>query len=563
MDRSERADQGKSHLLESVLRTCRAWRRREKFVDSTGARLTGGELLARALALRRILRRGILEPDERNIGVLLPPTVAGVVANLTLALDRRVAVNLNYTFSNEMLDECIREAGIKTVLTSRRVLERLNIELEADLVFLEDLRTKATKRDQIVAGIEAFAMPLRVLRRHLKLDEIGPDDLLTILFTSGSTGDPKGVMLTYRNISSNTEMMKRAVNLQDDDVLVAVLPFFHAFGLTVTLWMPLAYDAKAVYHTSPLEADVIARLTREEKGTILLATPTFLRLYLARIDPADFASLNFVAAGAEHLPIDLIDQFHARFGIRPISGYGATEASPAIAANIPPSRWLEPGANYYREGTVGRPLPGVRTRVTDRETGEELGPNREGLLWVTGPNIMRGYLNRPELTGRVIRDGWYNTGDVVIIDEEGFITITGRESQFSKIAGETVPHLLIEETIAQILAPHGGQDIVMAAVTAVPHVTRGERVVVLHTPLPIPVSDVRHQLSERGLPPLFIPAEDSFVEVEELPLLGTGKVDLRRLRLMAHQAFDERGGRLPSTGLPRRKRAEPEQVSSS
>jgi acyl-[acyl-carrier-protein]-phospholipid O-acyltransferase / long-chain-fatty-acid--[acyl-carrier-protein] ligase len=268
-----------------------------------------------------------------------------------------------------------------------------------------------------------------------------------------------------------------------------------------------------------------------------------LRLYLDRVDPADFASLTLVAAGAEYLPMDLIDDFEARFDVRPISGYGVTEASPAIAANIPPSRWASPDANLYREGTVGKPLPGIETRVVDRETGAEVGLTSEGILWVTGPNIMLGYVNDSEQIAEALHDGWYNTQDVVVLDEDGFITITGRESQFSKIAGESVPHLLIEERINQILASLDGNEPASAAVTSVPHATRGERVVVVHTPMPIDPGVLRQRLRELGLPPLFIPAKESFVEVEELPLLGSGKTDLRRLKLVALDAFDEHGNR--------------------
>jgi acyl-[acyl-carrier-protein]-phospholipid O-acyltransferase / long-chain-fatty-acid--[acyl-carrier-protein] ligase len=211
-------------LLMAVLRVCRAWRRKEKFVDTTGARLTGGEMLARSFALRRILHRELLQPDERTVGVLLPSTVAGVVTNLALAFDRRVAVNLNFTLSPQLLDACIEKASIRTVLTSRKVVDRLKLHPEAELIFLEDLRDRVTLRDKAVAALMAFVVPLPLLRRRLELDEIEPDDLLTILFTSGSTGDPKGAMLSYRNIASNIKMVLQVLNLQDDEVGSGVSP---------------------------------------------------------------------------------------------------------------------------------------------------------------------------------------------------------------------------------------------------------------------------------------------------------------------------------------------------
>jgi acyl-[acyl-carrier-protein]-phospholipid O-acyltransferase/long-chain-fatty-acid--[acyl-carrier-protein] ligase len=267
-----------------------------------------------------------------------------------------------------------------------------------------------------------------------------------------------------------------------------------------------------------------------------------LRLYTKQIPAEDFATVNMAATGAERLPVETADRFEEKFGARPFEGYGATEMSPAIAFNVPPDRWHGAGPAPIKEGTVGQPIPGVSIKVLDRETGEPVAPGEEGVLWVTGPNVMLGYLDRPDLTAGVIDDGWYNTGDIVRIDDEGFITITGRQSQFSKIAGETVPHLLIEESISAILAELGEEDL-HAAVTAVPHARRGERIVVVHTPLPISAGQLTRRLHELGLPTLFIPSPDSFVEVESLPMLGAGKIDLRALRSLAQEAFDTEGNR--------------------
>ncbi len=533
---------GQPPLLRQVLKQCRAGRKRRKLADSTGASLTGGNVLIRALALRQVLRREFLNVDEQYIGVLMPPTVAGAVVNLALALDRRTSVNLNYVLSPEALRQSMELAEIRHIITSRKVVDRLGIELEVPVIYLEDVPPLVGKRDKAFAAALGMAAPISLIERTLGLNEIMGDDIFTILFTSGATGEPKGVMLSHDNVRANCQAITDRFSIKQEDVLVGILPFFHAFGLTVTLWMPLISDAAVAYHTSPLEPDAIGKLTREQQGTILLATPTLLRLYARQISPEDFRSLTTVAAGAERLPLQIADQFEARFGTRPFEGYGVTETSPAIAFNVPQSRWNSPGPAPIREGTVGQPIPSVSVRVISRETGSDVSPGEEGVLWVFGPSVMRGYLKRPDLTQKVLRDGWYNTGDVVRIDDDGFITITGRESQFSKIAGETIPHLLIEEKIAEILVGSGDGD-QHAAVTAVPDARRGERIVVVHTPLEITTGEIVEQLKEGGLPLLFIPSPESFVEVEAVPMLASGKVDLRALRSIAAHAFDEQGRR--------------------
>jgi acyl-[acyl-carrier-protein]-phospholipid O-acyltransferase / long-chain-fatty-acid--[acyl-carrier-protein] ligase len=523
-------------LPERMLRALRRRRRLRTISDSTGASLTGGALIARALVLRRLLRRFVLAPEEQYVGILLPPTCAAVATNVALTLDRRITVNLNYTLTSELLNDCIRQTGIRHVLTSPRFMERMNYALDAEVLYLEDLRDKPTPIDKLIGAFQGYGLPLAVLLRMLRLNNVADDDILTVVYTSGSTGRPKGAVLSFDNVSSNVSAVDEILRVRRDDILLGVLPFFHSFGYTITLWALLTLDLEAVYHVNPLEAQIVGKLCREHKATILLATPMFLRTYLQRCAPEDFASLEVVVTGGERLPIQVSDAFEAKFGIRPVEGYGATETSPLIAANIPPSRALNRTGPTAREGTVGLAAPGVRVKVTDLDTGRDLGPGEEGMLQVTGPNVMQGYLGQPEATAAVICDRWYQTGDVVRMDDEGFITIVGRESRFAKIAGEKVPHGRIEEALTELVGvdDNGG---LKAVVTSIPDPVKGERLVVVHTEISQSPRELQQGLAQMGLPNLYIPSTDSYVKVDVLPILGTGKYDLKAIRQIALESL--------------------------
>ena len=518
------SSQRTTSLLRRVITQLRKRAKVLTLSDSTGAKLTGREVLIRAFVLQRLLRR-IAPPDERTIGVLLPPTVVAAVTNLALALDRRVSVNLNYSLSPELVRYSIGEAGIRRVISSRKFLERMPIDLgDVEVVVLEDLAPLASPLDKAFAAITSY-LPLPLLERVLGIHDIPAEELMTIIFTSGSTGRPKGVMLPWRSIEANTGMVNALLRLRPDDVLLGVLPFFHAFGYTITLWTALAMNVGAVYHTNPLEGRTIGRLVREGGVTILLGTPTFLRAYEQRVPAEDFASVEIAASGSDRLPRKVSDAFHEKFGILPFQGYGTTEMGPIVSANAPATRAHGDPTLSLREGTVGRPAPGVLVEVRDPETGAVLGPGEQGVLWTSGPGLMLGYLNQPELTARVVVDGWYNTGDVVTIDDEGFITVVGRASRFAKVGGEAVPLVAIEEALATLLG--GGEDgSPRAVVAAVPDEVGGERLVVVHSAMDMTPSDVVKALAEAGLPRLFIPSPADFHEIAAMPLIGIGKVDL-------------------------------------
>lgn len=519
-------------LPRAMLRACRRNRFRKKIADSTGTEMTGGSVLTRSLILRRLLRREVLRDDETNVGILLPPSAAGLLANAALALDRRVAVNLNYTVSNDIMNQCIEIAGIRHVLTSRKVMEKFDFQLKTDVVYLEDLRGKLRLTDKLAGAAASWLLPSCIHERLLGLTRIQPDDLITVIFTSGSTGLPKGVMLTHHNIGSNVEAFCHVLHLDANDVLLGILPFFHSFGYTTTIWTALVLDPMCVYHYSPLEARQVGKLASKYQATILLSTPTFLRSYTRRCDVEDFANLEVIITGAEKLPKDVADAFEEKFGVRPVEGYGTTELSPVVSTNIPNSRLMSEFQQGNRIGSVGQPMAGISAKIVDLETGENLGTDKSGMLLIKGPNVMKGYLGQPELTAKVLQDGWYTTGDIAKIDADGFIHITGRQSRFSKIGGEMVPHLRIEEVLSRVLGDdeEGEQ---AAVVTGVPDRRKGERIVVLYRSLELAPDEICRKLAEAGLPPIWIPSPDSFYEVDEIPVLGTGKLDLKRLKELA------------------------------
>jgi len=271
--------------------------------------------------LQRLLRREVLGADEEYVGVLIPPTVGGAIVNLGLALDKRVAVNLNYSLSNDLINHCVKDAGIKTVLTTRKVAEKFNFEFECKVFYLDDLKEKVTGADKAICAMHAFATPGFLLKRLLGLHKIKADDLLTVVFTSGSTGVPKGVMLTQQNIMSNVQGICKVASLNKKDTILGILPFFHTMGYTVTLWVPMVSEIRSAYHFSPMDAKIIGKLAEKFKATVLVATPTFLRSYMRRCTPEQFASLDMAIAGAERVPSELCEEFEKKFGLRPVEGY--------------------------------------------------------------------------------------------------------------------------------------------------------------------------------------------------------------------------------------------------
>ena len=286
-----------------------------------------------------------------------------------------------------------------------------------------------------------------------------------------------------------------------------------------------------VYHFNPLDARTIGKLCDQHQVTLLIGTPSFTRFYLKSCDPKQFRTLTHLILGAEKLKPEFAREIKEVLGIEPLEGYGCTELSPVVAVNVPREVGLPGGRNVYgnRLGTVGLPMPGTAIKTTDPESGEDLAPGTEGIIAVKGPQVMVGYLGRPEATAQVIRDGWYTTGDLGFVDADGFLKITDRISRFSKIAGEMVPHLSIESAIVEIT---GAQEQHLA-VTGVPDPKHGEKLCVLFTELGMTPSEVQQRLTAGSLPKLWIPSARDFIQVDQIPITATGKIDLRTLREIA------------------------------
>jgi len=525
-------------LAWRFLRAARIHARKPAIVDSTGTELSYRKLLIGTLAMRRMLNREL--GGETNVALMVPPSAGGALANISLALLGRVSVNLNYTMSNAALAAPIKRAGVTQVLTSRRFLKILKRESplpEERTLYLEDLRKRITAVDKL-AAVCLSLLPASILAR-IGSPQRSADETATIIFSSGSTGEPKGVMLSHANILSNVQGVLQMLSIGPGDGLFGVLPFFHSFGYTVTLWGPLLAGAKAIYHANPLDAKIIGEMSETHHATIFVATPTFYQAYMRRCAPEQFAQLRIALSGAEKLRRALAEAWEEKFGLPLMEGYGCTELSPVVAFNVPDVELLGERQLGNKPGSIGRPLPGIAVRIVDPDTGAVCGPDEEGLLLVKGPNVMQGYFGEPEMTAAVMKAGWYTTGDIAAMDREGFLVITDRLLRFSKIGGEMVPHGRVEECLQAIVSRHAAdpEDPAEIAVTAVPDEKKGEQLVVLHTRLPLSVADLLAELASGDLPKLFQPRAQNFLEVESIPKLGTGKTDLKGLKQAAASAL--------------------------
>ncbi|MEM9380603.1 MAG: MFS transporter [Planctomycetota bacterium] len=542
-------------LAWRFLRETHRFARRPAVVDGTGVDIDFRKLVVGSLCMRDALRPRLT--DRPSVAVLLPPGAGGALVNIALALDGRTSVNLNYTMSNEDLASMCEVADVDVVITARRflsALERPSPLPPERTILLEEVRGDITTGMKLRYMAQSFLPGTWLANLQAPRSSDGTPEsetVATVIFSSGSTGTPKGVMLTHSNILSNVQSVLQVVALGPGDAVLGILPFFHSFGYTITLWATLLSGSRAVYHANPLEAKTVGELSGEHGVTITIGTPTFYQSYLRRCSPEQFARVRVALSGAQKLSQGLADAWEAKFGSKLMEGYGCTEVSPVVSANLPSPDGLPPRLRCYRPGSIGRPIPGVAVRIVDqdlypsetvlRDAGEE------GLIVVKGPNVMRGYVKRPEESAAVLVDGWYTTGDIGYVDSDGFLFITDRLSRFSKIGGEMVPHGRVEETLQDLAfelvrehagAPTDGEEdhAPDIAVTAVEDESKGEQLVVLHEALPFDVELLKERLADSSLPNLFRPRPTNWHAVDEIPKLGTGKVDLRALGDLARRA---------------------------
>jgi acyl-[acyl-carrier-protein]-phospholipid O-acyltransferase/long-chain-fatty-acid--[acyl-carrier-protein] ligase len=515
-------------LHRAFVRTARRHPRRFAMADQRTARLNFLSALARTIYLGR--RLAPVWGKGTHVGILLPPSIAGALVNFAALLAGKIPVNLNYTASNETVTACLSQCGITQVIAAKTFLDKIPLKLSAPVVLLEELAAAPRAAERMTALLLAALAPVRLIERTLgRRAKPSMDEAATVIFSSGSTGQPKGVVLTHFNIAANIAQMDRVFGLTARDRLLGTLPFFHSFGFTGTLCLSGTMGAGVAYHPTPLDPAAVSRLVRDYTITFLLSTPTFLQLYARGCSPQDFGSLRVVMAGAEKLHERLANLFEEKFGIRPLEGYGCTECAPVVAVNT--HEYRGPGVRQVgaKLGTIGRPLPGISVRIVDPDTNEPLPRGAAGLLLARGPNVMQGYLNDPHKTADVLQNGWYHTGDIAALDDDGFIRITDRLSRFSKIGGQMVPHIKIEERLHELV-----KAIELTFVVAgVPDPKKGERLVVLHRLAEAHLKVCLEQLALDSMPNLWKPKCEDFIHVETFPMLGTGKLDLRGIREVA------------------------------
>lgn len=491
--------------------------------------LSTGKVLGAAIAFSRYLRR---EFTDERIAFVLPASKGAVVANLAIVLAGKVPVGLNFTSGRAAIEACCRRANLTVAISATAFIQRLDdFPWPARVVKMDEL-LPGMKKNIVLWTIIALVCPTFLLLRLLKIPRQGGHKEAILLFTSGSAGEPKGVVLSHLNLLGNVSQFNALLNATKEDGILASLPFFHSFGSTVTLWYPLIEGVLVVTYPNPLEAAKNAALVEKYKLTVLLATPTFLRAYLRKAQPDQLRTVRLTITGAEKLPRDLAHAFEERFGQPVFEGYGLTETSPVVSVNLPERKKIKPNDIIQptsRAGSVGKMAPGIAAQIREPETESHMSLHDTGMLWLRGPNIFEGYLHDPERTAEVLRDGWFRTGDIARFDEDGFLYIEGRLSRFSKIGGEMVPHEAIEHKITSALGLDGHSERLIV-VCGVEDASKGEAIVLLSA-IEIDLEQLRAKLREAGVPNLWIPKR--VVRVEAIPVLASGKLNLTRCQEIA------------------------------
>ena len=530
-------------LNETIFNRLKELKNNMIFTDSTGLELSGHKFLTASIVFKNLLKKQI---ENQNVGILLPSSTAGAFINYSVLLMGKTAVNLNYTSQIETLKYCISKAQIKSIITSRKFIEKLElrgIDLkeafeDVELIYLEDLRQNISKAKSLSVFLSVKILP-SFLSKFIYLTKTKKDDTVLILFSSGSEGTPKGIELSGDNILGNAQQIANIINVNDEDIILGSLPLFHAFGIVVTTYLPLIEGIRCVAHPDPTDGLAIAKLISSYKVTIMCGTSTFFRLYTKnqKIHSLMFESLRLVVSGAEKLREDVRIEFKKRFAKDILEGFGTTETSPVATCNLPdvlsPDFSIQKG---QKAGTVGMAIPGTTIKVVDPVTFKELKVNEEGMILISGIQVMKSYLDDEERTKKALKvinaKTYYITGDKGKLDEDGFLTIVDRYSRFAKIGGEMISLGAIEELISKFI--ESTDNLIDFLVTSLEDEKKGEKIILLISNANKEfIQELKEKILKNFDNKLMIPSEIKIVE--EIPKLGSGKKDFAKAKYLASQ----------------------------
>ena len=504
-------------LHHMFIRTAKQYEAKLAIADRTlDRRVTYGNALIASL----ILADKFKSYEQGFVGIMMPTSAGASLAIIGVLMSGRVPVMINYsTGAAQNCEYAQKKCAFQTIITSRALLDKINCRTVDGMVFMEDIMAEISVFDKVKAALRARLPVERLIKKLPVVDE---NDTAVILFTSGSEKDPKAVQLTHHNIWTNLEGIAKVFPLTHEDIILSTLPFFHVFGLTVHLWLPILYGMTFVTYANPLDFKMICKITREEKCTFLVGTPIFMWGYLSKSEPGDFSTVRIALAGADKCPESLRQAYKQRHDIELLEGYGCTETSPCISANTP---------DFNKPGSVGRALPNLKIRVEHYETGEECGTGEIGKILVKGPSIMKGYFDDFEQTTLSIRHGWYDTGDMGYMDEDGFIWHVGRLRRFVKIGGEMVSLIKVEDVLERLLPPD-----IACCVVEVPDPIRGSKIVAATT-RDLDEKAILKKMADH-LPNIALPKQ--FVTLSELPKMGSGKIDFRKITDLVRDSVQRR-----------------------
>ncbi len=505
-------------LHQQFVRIARRHAKKLAIIDkTTGKSITYSKALIGALILCSKFRKY----DKGFIGIMIPTSAGCALSSVAMLMSGRVPVMINYsTGAENNARYAQKKCKFRTIIASKALLDKIGCPVMDGMVMIEDLMASVTTGDKLKAILKSL-LPVSIL---LSLLHSGNEnDTAAMLFTSGSEKDPKAVPLSHKNVISNIEGFSDYLGVSSEDKLISNLVFFHVFGLTVNLWVPFYHGMTNVTYANPLDFQTVSRIAREEKPTIMVGTPSFFWGYLQKSDPGDFKSLRFMITGADKCPDALREGFRNKHGVVLLEGYGTTETSPVISVN---------SLEFNRPGSTGKVLPNIQVRIENFETGQDCSVGEIGKILVKGPSVMKGYYDDPEQTAEVLKDSWYNTGDMGYLDKDGYLWHAGRFKRFTKVGGEMVSLVKVENTLEKYLPPE-----VLCCVVEIMDEKKGSLIIAAVSAEINKTEILRKMMTE--LPVIALPRQ--FLTINELPVMGTGKVDFRTVTRMVQEIMNKPG----------------------